>query len=258
MTESLAQHKRAIVARCDAAAQVFLALDFDGTLVRIREQHDQPRLLVSERRYLQQLANNPRFTVCFLSGRSVSDLEQRVAVKGAYYVGNHGLQIRRAQRWLYKPSTKWAAAVRYGFREISKMLPYMPGALIENKGIVLAVHYRRCPKREWLNIERMLKRVLRTIGRQHGMRLQCGKAIVEMRPKVAIDKGWGMQWVRRQAQCLATTCTTIAIGDDLTDEDFLRRVTKREGYSVHVGNHDTVAHLRARSTTSVWSLLRAL
>jgi trehalose 6-phosphate phosphatase len=73
--------------------RVVLFLDFDGTLASLAPRRGLARLESETRTVLQSLAEDHRFAVAIVSGRSLRDLKRRSAMPNVVYAGNHGLEI---------------------------------------------------------------------------------------------------------------------------------------------------------------------
>src|SRR5207247_339602 len=71
------------------APHVLLSLDYDGTLTPIVENPSQAHLSPSMRQALWSLAGREGLSLAILGGRTRADLQERVSVSGAIYVGNH-------------------------------------------------------------------------------------------------------------------------------------------------------------------------
>ena len=74
--------------------EVFLFLDYDGTLAPIAATPDDAVFTHENKLLLERLANAPRCHVAVVSGRAVDDLQQRVGLKNITYVGNHGFEVK--------------------------------------------------------------------------------------------------------------------------------------------------------------------
>src|SRR3989338_410106 len=72
---------------------LFLGFDYDGTLTPIVDHPDQAVLDEQVKGLLNLLAQDPRYKLAVVSGRSLPDISQRVGLTNITYVGNHGLEI---------------------------------------------------------------------------------------------------------------------------------------------------------------------
>ena len=80
--------------RIRSGRRVLLFVDFDGTLVPIRDDPMACRLPDEGRDLLGRIAAHPNAAAAIVSGRDLPDLRPRVGVDGLAYAGNHGLEIR--------------------------------------------------------------------------------------------------------------------------------------------------------------------
>ena len=79
--------------RIHQAQNLFLFLDYDGTLAPIAAHPELALCPPQVRRHLEELRDLPRVYPVIISGRSLEDLRARVGIPGIRYVGNHGLEM---------------------------------------------------------------------------------------------------------------------------------------------------------------------
>jgi len=187
-----------------ARRRTLLAFDFDGTLAPIVADRDRARLGPRTRRRLQALTR--RFRCVVVSGRSRADLARRCAGVGlAALVGNHGAE----GPWLRGGAATRRAVARW--REVLRLrLEGERGIEIEDKGLSLAIHFRRAPSRPGAG--RAIRRALRPLA---GVRIVAGKLVVNVLPAGSPDKGRAIARLRRLLESEAV----LYVGDDETDED---------------------------------------
>jgi trehalose-phosphatase len=257
MTKPLTPVLRRWINTLAQAQHLLLALDFDGTLVRIQRDPQAPILTLAQRTLLRRLANLQHITMAIISGRAVLDVERRVGIPTLCYVGNHGLEIRHRHRWCVRPHTLWCQTMKGLERLLQPLCQEWPGLQLENKGPVLTLHYRNVARRSWSTAQTAI------IGRVDGLidhrqyQLGEGKAVVEVRPRAPMHKGWALRWVRRHRVPLHNV-QVVAIGDDRTDED-LFAACRPTDLTIHVGRGTTTqAAFRIGSPAGVWKLLEGL
>src|SRR5258708_3923246 len=78
------------------APQLFLCLDYDGTLVPIASRPEEARPTAALLALLSQLTRAPGIKVAIVSGRPLSDLCALLPVTGMACIGTHGLELRTA------------------------------------------------------------------------------------------------------------------------------------------------------------------
>ncbi|MBI4386652.1 MAG: trehalose-phosphatase [Elusimicrobia bacterium] len=122
---------------------LLIGLDFDGTLSPLVHKPALARLPADIRRLLRRLARGSGIGVAIVSGRSLEDITARVGMRGIYYSGNHGLEIRSPRAvWRHPKTAKASRDIRRLNGILSPALKSFPGTLIENKGPTLSIHYR--------------------------------------------------------------------------------------------------------------------
>jgi trehalose 6-phosphate phosphatase len=241
-----------------AAGHLLLGLDFDGTLAPIVPRPEDAALLPDAGTVLRSLARRADTWIAILSGRSLADITERVRLDGAFYAGNHGLEIAGpgVQRVHERAEASRGLMRELGAR-LERELAAIPGAQIEAKGLSVSVHYRRAPDEDAARQTR--ETVARMCAPFEQIRLTHGKRVVEIRPAVGWDKGEALRFLR-ETIAGADPAPTVFIGDDRTDEDAFRQVGPR-GFGILVADPvpaDTAAHAYLRSPDDVVEFLRRL
>ena len=212
------------------AKNLFLLLDYDGTLTPIVSAPDLAFCPPEVKIVLEKLRDSPNILLAIISGRSLEDIRGKVGVPGIIYIGNHGLDIQNPagvhKKKLSPPREKELRKIieslRESFREI-------PGILFEEKGPILAIHYRNVAQKYFGWIHKVLKETLeKWKGR---WKIAHGKMVFEIRPRVDFNKGKAVREILRPS---SRNTLPIYIGDDQTDEDAFREV-KGRGITVFVG-----------------------
>jgi trehalose 6-phosphate phosphatase len=222
-----------LAARAAGAAAIGVGLDFDGTLTPIRDRPESVVLAPSAQAVLQRLASMAGVTVAIVSGRALADLERYLPLPGLLLIGNHGYEVRLPggppQR-LYGESDRAAALEAATAAEAA--VRGVPGVFLEDKGPIVALHYRLAPPSE---IPRIADAV-REAGRrfQAGVRVADGKCVYEFRPARPVDKA------RAFAASLAGAGVPSGamlwfFGDDRSDEDVFSALPP-DAVTVHVGD----------------------
>jgi trehalose-phosphatase len=220
-----------IAERLRLAERIFLFLDYDGTLTPIVSQPEEAYLSGKMKRLLANLKRNPRIQMAIVSGRSLKDIRQRVGLKGISYVGTHGLEI-----FLPKHGRKVLVSKEI-FQELGEMrdrlnsqLRDVKGVVLEDKGCVLALHYRNanpiCVPPILMGLKKEIERSMAPLA------LEFGKYVFEIRPKSPVNKGIAVLQLLSQAG--QDGLLPLYIGDDQTDEDVFRTLRGR-GITVLVG-----------------------
>lgn len=228
-----------------------LFLDLDGTLLDFALDPSQVELSARLKRVLGQLPRATHGAVAFVSGRTLADLD-RLLGRGRFPVAAvHGLERRDANGNL---ST--AVTDRDEFEELHDALRAItaeyPGTSLENKGVTLALHYRRCPELEQQIVERVEASLEGVASR---LTLIRGKMVLEIKPAEG-DKGTAIAAFMQEDPFRGRT--PVFVGDDATDEDGFRAVNRLGGVSVKVASGPSSAKHRLPDTDAVIDWLEEL
>lgn len=231
-----------------AQPRILIGCDFDGTLTPLVAHPDAAHLPAATRGVLQRLMSLPGVSLAFISGRSLADLQQRIAIPGALYAGNHGLEMTGPDGASMlvtgmAESLPWLAEVR---RTLTPRLASLPGAWIEDKHLTLSIHYRLVAQARHAEIERLVRHAL---PESAPLILRSGKCVWEIRPAIPWDKGCALRLLMHQQQVPASA--TAFMGDDVTDGDAFRELP--QGWAFQVGNeqhHAARAFLRDPSDSA--------
>jgi trehalose 6-phosphate phosphatase len=202
-----------------AARDTLLAFDFDGTLAPIVDDPAAAALRAQTRHLLAQVAQ--LYPCAVISGRPEEEVQRLLAGVTVWYViGNRGLHPQGAPETVRAEVERWMAT-------LSGRLSGVDGLFIENKGVSLAVHYRRAAERG--RARAAIEQAAALLGR---VRVVPGREVVNLLPEEGLDKGDCLARVRAQLGCAAV----LYAGDDETDEAAFRlegvtgvRVGHRQG-----------------------------
>jgi trehalose-phosphatase len=228
--------------RIRSGRRVLLFVDFDGTLVPIRDDPMACELSPEGRDLLGRIAAHPNAAVAVVSGRDLPDLRPRVGVDGLAYAGNHGLEIRGPGFEYREPgAVALAGELAAITAELTAALTGVPGAWVQNKVLSASVHYRRTPA----GLVPRVKEAVERVAGPHRERfvLRGGKMVLEVRPAVDWHKGRAVRWLWERLAAGAPNPVAIYLGDDATDEDAFAAVP--DGVTVMVGpSRQTAARYR--------------
>lgn len=217
--------------RIQRAQNLFLFLDYDGTLTPIVSRPELALCPSSVRRHLRKLRNLPGVHPAIISGRSLEDVREKVGVSGIIYVGNHGLEFENPagkHKKLLSPTRE--RELKRITLNLRRSMKEMPGILFEEKGPTLSVHYRNVSQTSIARIPQMLEAELEKW--RNGWKMRSGKMVFEIRPKVDFHKGEAVREILKSYPSLGLL--PIYLGDDQTDEDAFRAL-KGRGILVFVG-----------------------
>jgi trehalose 6-phosphate phosphatase len=225
-----------------ARERALLAFDFDGTLAPIVAQPGAAAMRDSTRALLR--VTSLLYPCAVVSGRSRADLAPRLeGVPLLAFVGNHGAEagfgpVDRGPRPVV---ARWVAALRAALGDAA-------GVEIEDKGLSVAIHYRRAPDPRGAEVR--ARAAAEALG---GVRVFGGHAVVNVAPADAPDKGAAVAEILRRIGWRKA----LYVGDDVTDEDAF----SAEGVtvSVRVGSASaSTARFYLPGQEDVDALLRAL
>jgi trehalose 6-phosphate phosphatase len=236
----------------DGPAGWALFLDVDGTLVEIAADPEAVVVPSKARAVLAALRGVLDGAIALVSGRTVEKLDELFAPLRLPAAGNHGLERRGADGRLIRPAERRAELDRVR-APFLRFAADHPGVIVEDKGLSVALHFRRAPgvEPEALHLaERLVAEI------DSGFRVQRGKKMIEIRPHGG-DKG--SVAVAFMAEPPFAGRTPLFIGDDVTDEDGFAAVNAMGGLSVRVGgNEPTVARFRVANVAALLDWLERL
>jgi trehalose 6-phosphate phosphatase len=222
-----------------AAAGDGFFFDFDGTLAEIRDDPEQVQPVPGVTERLARLAVLAgRLGV--VSARPVEFLRSRFpSVPGMRLFGLYGLEsaVGSEPVQAHPSAAGYADVIADVAARARRELPAEVG--VEDKRLTVALHYRRAPELgaqvlDWATGQRQ----------RHGLRVQSGRMVVELKPPGTRDKGTVI------AEQAADLPGAWYFGDDLGDVaafDTLTRLRRERpgfaGVRVVVGNPETGAGL---------------
>jgi len=251
MSRSLFDSIQEIGERLSLAPHLFLCLDFDGTLTPSADDPALASLPLDRLQLLQSLSGHPLLSLAVISGRERSDLQGRLGVPGITYSGNHGLEISGPGFIFIEPTAvDCRGELQKLTADLTSRLQTIEGAVVEDKGLTISVHYRQAAPAQWEGVRRIVHAAL--ANRNHPFQLTTGNMVFEVRPRVHWNKGDAVVWIKNR---LATAdALTIYFGDDTIDEDVFAALA--EGITVKVGNGlPTTAHYQVETPDEVWRFL---
>ena len=235
-----------------------LLLDFDGTLAPIVERPEVAAIAPRARDAIERLVSRGA-EVAIVSGRGLADARSRVGLSGLGYAGNHGMEIEMEGKRRLHPEARLARpSLDRVVTRLQPRLSEFPGAIVEDKGLTLSIHYRLVDRRK---VDEVRKAVRESCADIETLEVTEGKEVLEARPAVDWDKGRAVDFLLDQLKP-PPGAPVIYIGDDRTDEDAFRALREVEGgEGVIVGVHDpsaTLARAFVETTEEVAELLDLL
>jgi trehalose 6-phosphate phosphatase len=223
-----------------------LFLDLDGTLAELRDDPDAVGLDASTTAALETLGRHLTGAIVLISGRDIRDLDARTP-RGLWRAGGHGLEVAEPG---VAPAAMPAGPDGDMLSRLAACVADLPGARIEIKGPIVALHYRAAPEAGPALIAAAEAEA--ALASDHVA--QAGHMVVEVKPATA-NKGRALAALAGRAPFAGRR--PIMIGDDTTDEDAMRAATALGGFGVKVGPGESVARYRAPDPAAVRAWIAA-
>ena len=203
-----------------------LFLDVDGTLLDFK---NRPSQVTSSKRVnglLQDLSIALDGALALVSGRSIIDLDRIFTPLKLPLIGVHGLEQRcYFGNIIMRGDSKKLSNIK---NKMSAFAKVHNGTLVEDKGVSIALHYRRCPKAR----NGALSLVRELLSENAGFHFVSGKMVYEISTS-KLDKGEGISKLLQTYPF--SQRVPIFIGDDQTDEAGFDFVNSVGGLSIVVG-----------------------
>lgn len=242
-----------LVAAAAAGRRLLLLFDFDGTLSPTVARPEQARLPTATRQILAELAA-AGCQLGVLSGRSLSDLRERVDLPGVWLAGSGGLEL-----WIEgSPSREPHRAagmttIAAWARDVASEIARLPGAWLERKPLGLTIHHRGASP-ETVAAVRKLAAGLQ--ARTADVRVAVCTLGVEVTPCPEVHKGTAVaEFITAAGEGVLGL---FYAGNEANDAEAMAEVTQRGGWVVGVGEAAPPAHDRLSAPTDLYELLASL
>lgn len=219
-------------------------LDIDGTLIDIAPTPDAVIVPPGLPAMLGRLCGQTGGALALLTGRGIATVDRLFAPVRLPIGAIHGTEIRFPDGEIAaSPHVPALAGIR---RRLTDFVAAHPGALFEDKGSAVAVHFRTDPALQGA-VEREVRAAAEAAG---GLVVQPGKMVFEVRPAGA-SKGHALAAFMAHAAFAARR--PLAIGDDVTDESMFAAALRLGGCALRVGaaETDSVATVKFRDPAAV-------
>lgn len=207
------------------AGRLALFLDLDGTLAPLAPTPDAVGPDPRRNGLLRALSQRLDGRVAILSGRPLAEIDRIVEGAIAAGAGVHGLERRDAAGRLMEAAPH--AALPHARAELERFVAARRGALVEDKGAALALHYRLAPE-----AAAEARRLAAELAEREGLALQPGDCVIELRTPGA-DKGSALRAFMAEPPFAGRV--PVMVGDDLTDEHAFAAAEALGGFGVLVG-----------------------
>ncbi len=222
--------------------------DIDGTLIDISPT---PWEVKAERELIELIERLHDVTggaLALISGRSIEDIDSIFQREHLPVAGQHGVERRSATGEMTQHQIT-ATSLDASRRRMREAVERHPALVLEDKGLSLALHYRRAPA-----LASFAHRLTRTLQRDIGSDYTVlgGKRIVELKPS-GKDKGQAV--TEFMAEPPFKGRLPVFVGDDVTDEYGFAVVNSLGGHSIKVGGGSSEARWRLANVAAVRSWL---
>ncbi|HEY5625081.1 MAG TPA: trehalose-phosphatase [Dehalococcoidia bacterium] len=191
--------------------------DIDGTLAPIVPDPTDARVSDRAREALRDLMALG-VGVGLITGRDLAKAREMTGLPEAWFAANHGLTLSiDGDDETPEAASEFVTRARDVIRETAGV--ESAGVSVEDKGPIVAFHYRRAPSPE--EARAAIEAALDSSAAAVAFRVHEGRMVVELRPALEVDKGTALEELSRRMRAGAVIC----IGDDRTDVDMFRRVT---------------------------------
>ncbi len=223
------------------APGALLLLDYDGTLTPIVERPELAILSPDMKELLKGVSQH--YTMGIISGRSLADVKELVGLEGIYYAGNHGFEISGPRVELVKPDAERVRPFLARLcQELRGKLDNIKGAIVEDKGSTVSVHYRLVAEEEFEHLKNIFEKAVGPHIDSGVVKVTHGKKVFEIRPNVEWDKGKAVLWISGVVDPKGEL-RPIYLGDDRTDEDAFLAL-KEKGITILVSEGPTESNAK--------------
>lgn len=199
------------VLRVTDPSRWLIAFDFDGTLSPIVPRPEDAALDPALSPLLDRLGLVVGW-LAVISGRNRDFLAARL--HGMLILGSYGLELpaQLSSTGLPPgfPAERVQAELAAARRELAAAIARFPGSRLEVKPWGIALHYRGAGA----NFDEARAASLAAqVAQTHGLMVQPGRRVLELKPREAVDKGWAMRLLVDRLDPSAV----VFAGDDLGD-----------------------------------------
>ncbi len=241
---------------------VVLFLDYDGTLTPIVNDPLKANLSETLREVLKELSFNKKVKVVIVSGRSLGDLKKRIGLSKLFYIGNHGFEMASINKCLEKKELKKIMEFKKNIGIVNNILTHnlecFHGVYIEDKKVILSVHYRNVAVQQQIVLKKTVYELLHNFVLDKIIQIREGKKVLEISPSFVWNKGKAVRCLIRSCKDWEKKGIFICLGDDKTDEDMFKELNQR-GLTVSVGyKHKSYAQYYLKDTQQVYEFLTGI
>ncbi len=226
-------------------------IDLDGTLIELASSPDGVSADADLRGLVGWLATVSGGALAIITGRPITDVDRLFPGQTLPVAGQHGVE-RRDIHGVVRQHQLCASSLDPARRSLGAVVARHPALLLEDKGLSLALHYRRAPR-----LAAFAHRTMRAqrAGLGDDFCVQGGKRVVELKP-AGLDKGIAISEFMVEAPFAGRR--PVFIGDDRTDEYGFDVINRLGGVSIKVGRGATQATFGLPDVRSVRAWISSL
>jgi len=231
-----------------AASNVWLFLDYDGTLDNFAPTPDD--ILINNKvvELIKQLHAHANIRVTIISGRRLSQIESLIPVEGVLLAGTYGIELKTAkgdkiERLQYEKIRPALEELKLQWR---KLLKGHEGFFLEDKRWALAIHARFAEEKEAENILLNANAIAEKMIPLGSFRLMRSQRFLEVSPILA-NKGKTVKYLLDSYPY--PEALLIYLGDDDKDEEAFEVIQDQQGITILVSGkkRKTKADFRIKS-----------
>lgn len=221
-----------------AASQLWLFLDYDGTLADFAPTpaHVKPNSRVVG--MLEKLVQRAGTRLTIISGRRLADVRQLIPIKNVLIAGSYGVEILTAEGELINRAQ--FGRVRPTLDSIKpawqQLIGDSDGFFLEDKGWTVALHARRAEESKAEAVLKQAKRLAASKLPPTGFKMVGGYKFLEIAP-LAAEKRETVDYLIEKFPL--PEAQLVYIGDDEKDEEAFAAIHARGGIAVKVREAST-------------------
>jgi alpha,alpha-trehalose-phosphate synthase [UDP-forming]/trehalose-phosphatase len=209
---------------------VFLFLDYDGTLTPIAESPD--KAIITEEIYSMITELRALLPVAIITGRSLENIMDIIGIEKMLFAGNHGAEIWDGNSQVINQDIAESTQImKQLIKQLRDALSSIQGVIIEDKGITASIHFRMVNTQDVCKMHNIFWPIADNFKKL--FKITSGKKVFEIRPYGIWNKGNAVNWIWEN---YGKNRTPIYIGDDTTDEDAFRAI-RGKGIGISVGKN---------------------
>lgn len=237
---------------------LFVALDFDGTLAPINNDPEAVVISAEMKKRLKNLAGRCR--VAIVTGRDLGDIRERIGLEELFYSGSHGFEIigPPGSGLFFEVDRECLPALDSAEKVLAILVENFPGAVLQRKRFSISVHYRLVEESLVVELKNVVDGVVKGLN---SLVSRPDKKAIEILPGMKWGKGHALLWLLEATGMSPEGSFAISLGDDVTDEDMFKAVKNRGAGVIVAGTEPpqtTFADYRLANTVEAGRFIEIL